>query len=138
MFDSKNVLCVDKVSNWQEAIILSGKPLLEEKCIEQRYIDKTIENINEIGFYVVLDDYIAMPHARPENGVNKTSVSFLKINEGVMFGDNKIYLVFMIAAVDSNTHIDMIKKLLDIFQNDEKKKLLINSKNKEKLLEILK
>lgn len=138
MFNANNVLCVNEVSNWQEAIKLSGKPLLKEKYIEQRYIDKTIENINEIGFYVVLDEYIAMPHARPENGVNKTSVSFLKINDGVMFGDSKIYLVFMIAAVDASTHIDMIKNLLELFQNEEKKELLIKAKSKEDLLEILK
>lgn len=137
MFNENNVICVDNVLDWQEAIALSGKPLLQKKFIEKSYIDKSIENIKEFGFYIVLDEYIAMPHSRAENGVNKTSISFLKINNGVMFGENIIYLVFMIAATDSNSHIDLIKDLLELFQNSEKKEKLIKAKTKKEILNIL-
>lgn len=137
MFNDNNVICIDSVTNWEEAVNIAGNILLKEKFIEKNYINSAIENIKKLGFYIVLDEYIAMPHARSENGVNKTSVSFLKINDGVMFGEHKIYLVFMIAAIDSNSHIDLIKDLLDLFQNNEKKDKLINAKTKKEILNIL-
>lgn len=33
-----------------------------------------IENIKKMGFYIILTDNVAMPHARPEQGVNKNGV----------------------------------------------------------------
>lgn len=137
MFDELNVNVVDRVDNWEESIKIAAKPLLENGNIELRYIEKMIDKINEIGFYVVLDEYIAMPHSRPEDGVINTAVSFLKVNEAVKYGDEDIKLIFILAAKDSNSHIDIIQNLLEIFQNDEIKNALLSSKTKEDILNVL-
>lgn len=137
MFDELNVNVVDRVDNWEESIKIAAKPLLENGNIELRYIEKMIDKINEIGFYVVLDEYIAMPHSRPEDGVINTAVSFLKVNEAVKYGDEDIKLIFILAAKDSNSHIDIIQNLLEIFQNDEIKNALLASKTKEDILNVL-
>lgn len=138
MFNYKNINCVDRVENWQEAIKLSAKPLLESESIVSAYIDKMIENITKLGFYVVLDEYVAMPHARPEDGVMKTSISFLKVNEGVYFGEDIIYLIFTLSAKDSNEHINILQKLMEIFQDEELKSALINAKDIDSLIKLLK
>lgn len=138
IFNRDNIIIVDKVSNWEEAVKLGAKPLLELGKIKKEYIEKMIESINKLGFYVVLSDHIAMPHARPEDGVIETGLSFLKINEPVKFGDDDIYLVFTLAAKDKDSHIDTIGELLEILQDDEKIKKLIASKNIEEILEIIK
>lgn len=137
MFNENNVNVVDKINSWEEAINIAANPLLKSKAIKKEYIDSMIEQIKKLGFYVVIDEYIAMPHSRPENGVLNNAISFLKVNEGVYFGQEIIYLIFCFSAKDSNTHIDMLKELLDIFQNDEKKKKLLDATKKEELLKIL-
>lgn len=137
MFNKDNVFVIEKVKDWEESIKIAARPLIEQKNIEKRYVDSMIESINELGFYVVLAENIAMPHARPENGVLKTGVSFLKINEAVKYGDSDINLIFVLAAKDNNTHIDILQKLLEIFQDEDKIKKLIQEKDKNKLLNIL-
>lgn len=96
-----------------------------------------IENIKKMGFYIILTDNVAMPHARPEQGVNKNGVSLLKLNNFVYYGEQKIYLIFILAAIDSNSHIDTIKKLMDVFDNENTIKKLINSKTTDEILKIL-
>ena len=78
-----------------------------------------------------------MPHARPENGVNETGVSFLKVNKPVDFGDDPISLIFILAAKDSDSHIDTIGALLEIFQDEEKIKDLLKAEDKNELIKIL-
>ena len=78
-----------------------------------------------------------MPHARPENGVNETGVSFLKVNKPVDFGGDPISLIFILAAKDSNSHIDTIGALLEIFQDEEKIKDLLKAEDKNELIKIL-
>ena len=38
-----------------------------------------INNVKEIGSYIVIAPKVAIPHARPEDGTNKLGISFLKL-----------------------------------------------------------
>ena len=79
-----------------------------------------------------------MPHSRPEDGVKKTGISLLKLDEGVDFGENSsIRLIFILAAKDSNSHIDMITELVNMLQDDEKLNRILNSKTENEILENL-
>lgn len=137
MFNTKNINCIDTASNWEDAIKIASKPLLDQKSIEKKYIDKMIENINTMGFYIVIDDYVAMPHSRPEHGVIETAISFLKINNGVMFGNEKVYIIFVISAKDSSSHIEIIQKIMEIIEDENIKSNIIKAKTKEELEKIL-
>ena len=48
-----------------------------------------IKNVIENGTYIIILPGLAIPHTRPEHGAIKTGASVLKINEGVLFPDNK-------------------------------------------------
>lgn len=137
MFSKNNIQIVDSVTDWQASIKIASLPLLEQKIITNTYVNNMIENIKKMGFYIILTDNVAMPHARPEQGVNKNGVSLLKLNNFVYYGEQKIYLIFILAAIDSNSHIDTIKKLMDVFDNENTIKKLINSKTTDEILKIL-
>lgn len=110
-----NITLKERVVDWQEAVKIAAQKLLEKGNIEENYIEKMIGNINKLGPYIVLADDVAMPHSRPEDGVNKTGISLLKLNEGVSFGEEtSVRLIFILAAQDSNSHIEMITELVDI------------------------
>lgn len=137
IFNESNIQVVDSVKNWEEAIRISAIPLLNNNEIEERYIDNIIESVNNLGFYIVIDDYVAMPHDRPENGAKENAISFLKINNGVYFGDSIIKLIFTLVAKDANSHIDLIKELLEILQDESIKEQLLQSTKIEQLKNIL-
>jgi PTS system ascorbate-specific IIA component len=50
-------------SNWEEAIKVSSKGLLELGFIEESYVDSMIDSVKEFGPYIVIAPNIAMPHA---------------------------------------------------------------------------
>ncbi|WP_067143489.1 PTS sugar transporter subunit IIA [Oceanivirga salmonicida] len=138
MFNHENIQCIDTVKDYKEAIRISSKPLIKKGKINNLYVEKIIENVDKLGFYIVIDDFVAMPHARPEDGVNETSISFLKVNSGINFGDNKIYLIFTLASKNSDEHIEILKKIMEILQNEKIKKKLLEAKNIEQIYKILK
>lgn len=135
----KNILVLEKVDDWKSSIIQSSKLLLDKKYITQNYVEAMIQNIKKMGPYVVIADDVAMPHSRPEDGVNKTSLSLLKLNEPVIFGENgvSVKIIITLAAENSNSHIDMITELVKFLQDDKKFKLLLNAKTKDEILNIL-
>lgn len=133
-----NIILKEKVPDWRQAIRTAAQKLLEKEYIEDKYIDKMIENVEKLGPYIILSDDVAMPHSRPEDGVKKTGISLLKLDEGVDFGDNSsIRLIFILAAKNSNSHIDMITELVNMLQNDKKLNRVLNSKTENEILENL-
>ncbi|MFR9018876.1 MAG: PTS sugar transporter subunit IIA [Fusobacterium sp.] len=133
-----NITLKEKVPDWRQAIRTAAQKLLEKEYIEDKYIGKMIENVEKLGPYIILSDDVAMPHSRPEDGVKKTGISLLKLDEGVDFGENSsIRLIFILAAKDSNSHIDMITELVNMLQDDEKLNRILNSKTENEILENL-
>lgn len=116
-----NIRLVDSVKDWEEAVALSSAPLLEKKLIEQRYIDRIIAGIKELGPYIVLTDGVMMPHARPEDGVLKKGMSFLKIRKGVKLykTDEPVFASFTLAAENADGHQDAIAELADFLDNED-------------------
>lgn len=133
---------VDRVQNWEEAVRVAAKPLTADMSVTPHYVDAMINNIKKFGTYIVVAPKVAMPHSRPEDGVNKNCLALLKINEGVFFGDEadeeeKVYLIFVLGAVDSNSHIETLTQLMDIIDDEEKIDALAEAKSVNEILEII-
>ncbi|EPK8020481.1 PTS sugar transporter subunit IIA [Providencia rettgeri] len=131
---------VDSASDWQEAIKIACNPLINNKFIEPRYIDAIIQSHEKIGPYYVLGPGIAMPHARPEDGVNQLSLGLTVIKQGVEFGsegNDPIRLLIVLAATDSNSHIGAIAKLAELFDNQEDVDNIMQSENVDDILKII-
>lgn len=65
----------DDELDWKSAIRLAGKPLVDEGAVTDAYIEDAIRIAEEKGPYFDLGRGIAMPHARPEAGVNQMALS---------------------------------------------------------------
>ena len=130
---------VEKVESWEKAIEVGAFPLVKDKKIKFNYIENMIKNIEELGPYIILIPGVAMPHARPDENVLESSISLLKVNEGVKFSENtdKVYLMFCLAAKDSSSHIEIIEKLMEVLSDEEKIEKLIKAKTKEELKSFL-
>ncbi|OON42192.1 PTS mannitol transporter subunit IIA [Izhakiella australiensis] len=131
---------IDSVADWQEAIVLAGRPLLQTEAISQRYIETIIEQKQQIGPYFVIAPRIAMPHARPEQGAKKLGLSVVKLGCGISFnaGENDpVDIIFMFSAPDSNSHIEMISQLAEVLSDDEKMNQIFNTRSQQQLAALL-
>ncbi|QJX64140.1 BglG family transcription antiterminator [Niallia circulans] len=131
----------DKVDSWQEAIRVAASPLLSIQAIEPRYIDAMITNIEKLGSYVVLAPNVAIPHARPEDGVKKLSMSLLKLNEPISFTADdphkNVQLIFVLAAVDNHSHLKALSQLTELLEEEENIELMIEMTATESFLELI-
>ncbi|WP_300753697.1 PTS sugar transporter subunit IIA [uncultured Brachyspira sp.] len=135
-----NILIIDSVSDWQEALRIGADCLLKKGFIKEEYIKAIIDDVYKYGPYIVLTDGAAMPHSRPENGVIKKSMSLLKVRSGVDFykTEKKVYLFFTLAAEDSNGHQDAVLELADFLCDNEKlNKLITEDLNEKEILNLI-
>lgn len=108
--------------DWKHAVSLACQPLLENGSIQPSYVEAIYRSHAEMGPYYVVGPGIAMPHARPKDGVNKLSMSLTVIRNGVHFDadeNDPVKLLVTLAATDSNSHVDAIAKLAELFMNEE-------------------
>lgn len=137
---AENIQIVDSVSDWKQAITLSAQPLLAKEAITQDYISAIFNSHLELGPYYVLAPGLAMPHARPEQGVIKNGLSLLHIKEGVSFDaqeNDPIYVVIMLCALSGDEHITMITALADIFSEDDRLSALLKASSLESIQAVI-
>lgn len=119
----ESIQIVNDVDTWQTSIELCFKPLLEKKFITPQYISSVKQQGQELNFYFILTLGLAMPHARPEEGVLKNGLSFLLIKNGVQFEDhcfNPVYCLIGLAAKDSDSHISIMMNIAELFGDNPK------------------
>ena len=124
--------------NWEDAISIAGNLLVNNNFIKKEYITAIIEMVKELGPYIVITDGVAIPHARPEDGVIKLGYSLITLDPPISFGNpdnDPVKLIVCIAAIDNNSHIDLITKLVNLINNDKLAEI-INAKTIETVLKI--
>ena len=140
LLDKSLIKISNKSLTWREAIHEASLNLLEQNYINEDYIQAMIETVENIGPYIVLAPRVAVPHARPERGVNKLGISLLKLNQEVDFNvngeedpDRHVRLIFVLAAVDGEAHLKALTQLAKILDNEDYINQLISSNDVEDL-----
>jgi ascorbate PTS system EIIA or EIIAB component len=140
LLTSDVIQVVKQAKNWRDAIAISCQPLIDNGAIEARYVEAIYRSHEAIGPYYVVGPGIAMPHARPEEGVNKLSLALTLITEGVTFnaeGNDPVKLLIVLAATDSTGHIEAISQLARLFDNDDDIHALLKAKTQQDILSII-
>lgn len=139
MINEKRVVYKESVENWKEAIKSAAQPLLEQELIEKDYITAMIDSVEEHGPYIVIAPNIAIPHAKKETAVNETSMSFMRLEEAVNFGDkpeHKAKLIFVLASTDNESHLSLLENMVTKLSDQEIVDQLLKSENIEDLKKI--
>lgn len=131
---------LDEATDWEEAITLAAEPLLTGEFIQQEYITAMIDSIKKFGPYVVMGPKIALPHARPENGVNQLGMSLLLLKHGVKFSassEDRVQIIIVLAAVDNETHLQALAQLSTLLMEEENIENMVNAKNAKEILAMI-
>ncbi|MGE7767093.1 BglG family transcription antiterminator [Peribacillus sp. NPDC096540] len=124
------------VSDWKEAIQIAAKPLVDLGTVEERYVEAMIEAIETNGPYVVITPGVAIPHARPEQGVRSLSMSLLKLDEPVDFAPDKpVRLIIVLAAVDNDSHLRALIQLTQLLNEPANIEEILQTSDKSVLME---
>jgi len=119
--ENNSVVLKQHASTWEEAIEVCMKPLLEKNAVERSYVDAIIERTKELGPFYVLAPGLAMPHERPEKGVNKDCFSFVTLKEPVTFPDGQeVDILIGLAATSTDIHNgEAIPQIVTLFDDED-------------------
>ena len=113
LIENNSIKLNQSAADWKAAIKI-GTDLLERAgTIESRYYDTIISNIEKMGPYIILAPGLAMPHARPEEGVIKTSFALVTLKEPVVFEgeDEPVSVLITLAGSDSDKHMEGLMEI---------------------------
>lgn len=131
----------DEKLTWQEAIALAVRPLEEAGRVEGRYKERIIERVEELGPYIHLGKGVAIPHARPEDGVKQLGMTYLRLAEPVYLldqPDQAVDTFIALAAIDNQTHLGALAELTGILSEPESLNQLKEAKTVEEVQELIK
>jgi PTS system ascorbate-specific IIA component len=127
-------------SNWKQAIELAGEALVTSQRTTTQYTEAMVQAFEELGPYMVIAPGIALAHARPSEAVLGTGLSLITLSEPVVFGseaNDPVRLVIGLAAVDHDSHIDLMAALSDILMDVMKVNMLLQAENVEQVRDLL-
>lgn len=110
-----------RANDWREAIRVAGQLLVETGGVEPRYIEGMIRTAEELGPYIVIAPGIALPHARPEEGVIKNCFSLITLSPPVEFGNENndpVVVVIAFGATDHEAHVEALAELARAIADD--------------------
>nr|WP_222942880.1 PTS sugar transporter subunit IIA [Xenorhabdus sp. PB62.4] len=131
---------VSCAKDWREAIAIACQPLIDNGAIEPSYVEAIYRSHEEIGPYYVVGPGIAIPHARPEQGANRLALSLTVFHQGVAFGsenNDPIKLLIVFATTNSNSHIEVLAELAELFDDQQEINQLMYSGSRDEIFSIV-
>ncbi|EPH95647.1 phosphoenolpyruvate-dependent sugar phosphotransferase system, EIIA 2 [Enterococcus faecalis 13-SD-W-01] len=130
----------ERQEDWESAIRLAADPLKKTNKITEEYVQAMIDRVEKYGAFIHIGEYTALPHARPEEGVNQVGMSLLKVDESVNLIDDPkhpIKLFICLAAIDNDAHLRALANLTKLLSNKENLKDLLQATTKKEILAII-
>jgi len=122
----------------EEVITLMAKKLISEGYVKDSYLNAILKREKEYPTGLPTNEVgVAIPHTDIEH-VIKHGIAVATLKNPVKFNamgnpdeEVNVKLIFMLAITDPNTQINLLKKLVDIFQKKEFLKKLVSIENEE-------
>lgn len=135
LLKKENVQICDSARDWRDAIRIAVRPLEEHGYVEPRYKEEVISNVETMGPYIVIADNIALPHARPEQGVLKTQIGVTLFRQNIIFDgkDMPARLFITLAAEDSDSHLDVLMEISELLSDEETVQKILQAADTESL-----
>lgn len=108
----------------ESAIQLSCEPLLKNRYISKSYRDDLISSIRLNNPNIYIGNHTIFPHSANKNNVFTTAISFLKLNEPIIFNNRKCYFIISFCTDMKTDYVDFLIKLTEYFSNIENENLL--------------
>ncbi|TNG93921.1 PTS ascorbate-specific transporter subunit IIA [Testudinibacter sp. TR-2022] len=121
LIDNDSIKLNQQATDWQAAIKIGTDMLVKSGAVEVRYHNAIVDSIKKLGPYIILAPGLAMPHARPEDGVNKTAFALVTLSTPVTFEgeETPVDVLITLAGSDSNQHMQGLMEITQILEDEE-------------------
>lgn len=118
LIENQSIKLGESAETWQEAIAVAAAPLITSGAVEGDYPTAIIASTEKFGPYYILMPGMAMPHARPEDGVKRDAFSLVVLKSPVVFSDGKeVSVLITLAATSSDIHTGIaIPQIVAVFE----------------------
>jgi mannitol/fructose-specific phosphotransferase system IIA component (Ntr-type) len=113
--------------SWEELVDVAGEPLVRQGSVEPGFLASIKDTIVKYGPYMVLVDDIALLDGRPEAGVHEIAMSLALLHRPVYLDEKRVKAAFVFAAVDHDSHLELLQELAHALADDELLELLRNN-----------
>lgn len=132
------------VNNYEEAIRFNSDILVKDGFVEEGYAEMVIEREKDFSTGLIATGRgIAIPHTNPTL-VNKQAVCVLipkKPIDFIMMGTTdqvvKAEVLFPLVIKDPNSQLSLLKKIVQLLQNDQLIDDIYHCRDKKKIMEML-
>ncbi|MDT8860847.1 PTS sugar transporter subunit IIA [Alkalihalobacillus sp. MEB130] len=144
LLDENLILKDVEATSAEEAIRLMAGNLFEKGIVKESYIEAIVEREKNFATGLPTKGYsVAIPHTDKEH-VNEKAISVAILKEPVDFvimGEESettpVKLVFMLAMNESHSQLELLQRLMQIFQDDEVLHSLAHEESKTKIKDSL-
>lgn len=121
LIENNSILLNQSASSWEEAVKIGTDLLVKAGTIEPRYYDNIVSKVKEMGPYIILAPGLAMPHARPEEGVLKTSFALVTLDKPVFFEgeEDGVDVLITLAGSDSDQHMQGLMEITQVLDDPD-------------------
>lgn len=137
-FDIDQIHHFDKKTTFEDVVKKMSKTLIEKGLVKKEYADHVIAREKKFPTGLPTKPFgVAIPHTDAKwTNHNAISVGILKepIDQVVMGTDDtpvKVSIVFMLSLGQSNKQLNILSKLMTVFQNQETLKKVKNASDED-------
>lgn len=140
LLDPRAIALDQSAESWQDAVRAAGALLTDSGVATSAYTETMIATVEDKGPYIVIAPGFAFAHARPNEAVHNTGMSWLTLREPVAFGhptNDPVSLVVALAATDDKQHTQAMAQLAKLLGNKRKRELLDAATTPEEVMRII-
>lgn len=121
LIDNNSIKLQANASNWREAIKIGTDMLIASGAIQPSYHDAIISSVEELGPYICIAPNLALPHARPENGVIRTAFALVTLEEPIYFEgeDEPVDVLITLAGSSSDEHMEGLMEVTQVLDDED-------------------
>ncbi|EGQ8026503.1 PTS sugar transporter subunit IIA [Vibrio vulnificus] len=121
LIENNSIKLQAQASNWRDAIKIGTDMLIASGAIEPCYHDVIISSVEELGPYICIAPNLALPHARPENGVNRTAFALVTLETPIYFDgeDEPVDVLITLAGSSSDEHMEGLMEVTQVLDDEE-------------------
>lgn len=121
LIDNNSIKLQAQASNWREAIKIGTDMLIASGAIQPSYHDAIISSVEELGPYICIAPNLALPHARPENGVIRTAFALVTLEEPIYFEgeDEPVDVLITLAGSSSDEHMEGLMEVTQVLDDED-------------------
>ncbi|MFV0576444.1 MAG: PTS sugar transporter subunit IIA [Vibrio sp.] len=121
LIDNNSIKLQQSASNWKEAIKIGTDMLIASGAILPSYHEAIINSVEKLGPYICIAPNLAMPHARPEDGVVRTAFALVTLDTPIYFEgeDEPVDVLITLAGSSSDEHMEGLMEVTQVLDDED-------------------